>query len=219
MANAVEILTNARKAKGLTQTELANQLGLGLRMYQKMEDGQFPKYKKVHVQAIDKLLGTNIYELVYELGNSGEDFASVDSRDNDNSNWRKNAIPYYPDMNASAGLAFLTDNSNPRAEMFYIPNVDAQAFINVFGDSMYPKYCSGEIIGIKEIEKEFVMFGYAYVIQMINGEAYIKYIKAGADEEHWKLANENMNYESKEFHLSKIDKVFIIKAVITKTTL
>ena len=128
-------------------------------------------------------------------------------------------IPYYPDINASAGLNFLMNNGHNYSVPITIPNVDAEAFINVFGDSMYPKFCSGEIIGIKTIEKDFVMFGQAYVIQMTDGEAYIKYIKKGKDDKHWILASENERYEPKEFNLSKIEKVFIIKAVITKTTL
>lgn len=128
-------------------------------------------------------------------------------------------IPYYPDVNASAGLNFLTENGNNYSVPIKIPNVDAQAFINVFGDSMYPKYCSGEIIGIKEIEKDMVFPGHAFVIQMTDGEAYIKYIDPGKDDDHWILRSENPHYKPKQFHLSKIHKVYIIKAVITKSTL
>jgi phage repressor protein C with HTH and peptisase S24 domain len=129
------------------------------------------------------------------------------------------SIPYYPEINASAGLDFLTDNGNNYNVPISIPNVDATAFINVFGDSMYPKFCSGEIIGIKQIEADYVMYGQAYVVQMKNGEAYLKYIKKGKDDKHWVLASENKQYEPKEFKIDKIDKIFIIKAVITKTTL
>lgn len=128
-------------------------------------------------------------------------------------------IPYYYDVNASAGLNFAMMNDKNDSVPIKIPNVDAQAYINVFGDSMYPKYCSGEIIGVKYIEKEFVMFGQAYVIQMKDGESYLKYILPGKDANHWKLGSENERYPAKEFHLSKIEKVFIIKAVISKITL
>jgi SOS-response transcriptional repressor LexA len=129
------------------------------------------------------------------------------------------SIPYYPDVNASAGLDFLAENGHNYNIPIKIPNVDAQAYINVFGDSMYPKYCSGEIIGVKEIQPDMVFFGHAYVIQMIDGEAYIKYIDPGKDDEHWTLRSENERYKPKQFHLSKINKVFVIKAVITKSTI
>ena len=126
------------------------------------------------------------------------------------------SIPYYPSINTSAGFNFLMDNSQTESIPISIPNVDVQAFINVFGDSMEPKYCSGEIIGFKEVVKEFVMYGYAYVVQMADGALYLKYIRKGKDEKHWILASENSVYEPKEYHLSNINKVYIIKAVISK---
>jgi hypothetical protein len=48
------------------QTELAAKIGLSHRQYHKFEQGEFPKYKRAPVQQIDKLLGTNLYELIYE---------------------------------------------------------------------------------------------------------------------------------------------------------
>ncbi len=128
-------------------------------------------------------------------------------------------IPYYPDKNVSAGLDFLTDNGNNKSATIRIPNVDAEAFVNVFGDSMYPEYCNGEIIGIKKIKKERVMFGYAYVVDMINGDACIKYIDPGKDGDHWILRSANPRYKEKQLHLSKIRNIYFIKVVISKTSI
>lgn len=191
-------LRKLREAKGLSQQELADQLGIPKSRLAKWEErGVIPK-KQDH----DLVKRYFDYEVSHDI--------TPGTR----------TIPYYPDINASAGMDFLTENGSKNLTIpIHIPNVDAQAFINVFGDSMYPKFCSGEIIGVKQVDKDFVMFGQAYVVQMKDGEAYIKYILPGKDEMHWTLANENPNYHSREFHLSKIDKVFLIKAVITKTTL
>lgn len=196
-----EILTDERANRGLTQREMADMLGISEKMYSFYENGKYEGGKTKVSKYLNILYG-NKKKVSNEEGSNPP-----------------NLIPYYPDLNASAGLSMLTDNTSMRVEMINIPNVDAQCFINVFGDSMYPKFCSGEIIGIKEVEKDYVMFGQAYVIQMKNGEAYLKYIKAGRDENHWFLANENKHYEPKEFHIDKIEKLYIIKAVITKTTL
>jgi phage repressor protein C with HTH and peptisase S24 domain len=185
-------LKRARQQLDLSQLELADKIGVTQPMVNYWETGEKPvSFNKA--QLLRDVLGLN--EPPRKL------------------------IPYYPNVTASAGLNNLTENSGVDVEFFDIPNIDADKFINVFGDSMYPKYCSGEIIGIKEIEKDYVMFGQAYVLAMKNGEAYIKFIKAGKDENHWTLANENKHYEPREFHLDKIVKVFIIKAVITKTTI
>lgn len=50
-------------------------------------------------------------------------------------------------------------------------------------------------------------------------EAYFWYIKKDSDSQNWLLVSENDHYEPREFHLKYIEKVFIIKTVITKTTL
>lgn len=127
---------------------------------------------------------------------------------------------YYPGVNASAGLETEMQNDELKRIPINIPNWEkGVSFINVYGDSMYPKFCSGEIIGIKEVEPQYINYGYAYVVILNDGQVFLKYIKKGKDEEHWLLASENSKYESKEYHLSLIKKIFIIKGVITKTTM
>jgi phage repressor protein C with HTH and peptisase S24 domain len=129
------------------------------------------------------------------------------------------SAPYYENVSASAGLSFLMDNNSPAHAYIKIPGIGVDAYINVFGDSMYPKYCSGEIIGIKRIGKEAIFFGYAYVIEMLNGEAYIKYIRQGRDDDHWSLESENEKFQSKDFRIEDIRSVYKIKSVITRTGL
>lgn len=127
---------------------------------------------------------------------------------------------YYPDVSASAGLETEMQNDELNRIPINIPNWERGiAFINVYGDSMYPKFCSGEIIGIKEVEPQYINYGYAYVVIFNDGQVFLKYIRKGKDDEHWVLASENPKYESKEYHLSLIKKIFIIKGVITKTTM
>lgn len=66
------MIIRAREGRGLTQSQMAQRLGASLkqtyslRQYQKIEEGRFPKYKKEIVQQIDRLLGTNAYDVIYE---------------------------------------------------------------------------------------------------------------------------------------------------------
>ena len=130
------------------------------------------------------------------------------------------SAPYYPDANASAGLSFLTDNSNNAPSNYIkIPGLKVDAYINVFGDSMHPLYQSGQIIGIRKIEKDMVHYGYAYVVEMIDGEAYLKYIQPGKDNDHWSLESENPHYSATEFHISKIRNIYKIKSILTRKSL
>ena len=92
---------------------------------------------------------------------------------------------YYPNVSASAGLDISTLNQELEKVPIYLPNFGKDIdFINVYGDSMYPKYNAGEIIGIKLIEFQYLNYGYPYVIIFKNGDAYIKYVKKGKDENH-----------------------------------
>lgn len=127
---------------------------------------------------------------------------------------------YYPNVNASAGLNFLTNNNDLDKIPIRVPNLEkGLSFINVIGDSMYPKYCGGEIIGVKEVSFEYVIFGYTHVIILNNGEIYMKYIHEGKDDDHWLFKSENSFYPDQNFHKSLIHKIFKIKAVITKTSM
>ena len=127
---------------------------------------------------------------------------------------------YYPEVSASAGLENKLHNDELNRIPINIPNWGKDLdFINVFGDSMYPKYCAGEIIGIKEIDAQMLHFGYAYVVIMQDGEVYLKYITAGIDNDHFLLSSENPKNPPREYHLSLIRKIFIVKGVLTKTTM
>lgn len=127
---------------------------------------------------------------------------------------------YYPDVLASAGLESEMLNEELNKIPINIPNWGKDlSFINVYGDSMYPKYCAGEIIGIKEIEASMLHFGLAYVIIMGNGEVYLKYITAGKNPEYFTLSSENPRNPPREYHLNLIKKIYIVKGVLTKTTM
>lgn len=82
---AAQELIKGRERKKLTQTEMAEKLAAALsqtyslRQYQNLEEGKFPKYKKEVVKKLDGLLGTKVYELIYEqdspnaVSDSGDD--------------------------------------------------------------------------------------------------------------------------------------------------
>jgi len=124
---------------------------------------------------------------------------------------------YYPEVIAAAGLDKEVLNQELNRVPINIPNWGkGLIFINVFGDSMYPKYHSGEIIGIKEIEFQYINYGYAYVIVLNNGDTYIKIVQPGSDKEHLILESVNDFYKPKEFHLSLIKSFYSIKGVIKK---
>ena len=124
---------------------------------------------------------------------------------------------YYPNVSALAGLDISTLNQELEKVPIYLPNFGKGIdFINVYGDSMYPKYNAGEIIGIKLIEFQYLNYGYPYVVIFKNGDAYIKYVKKGKDENHVLLESENTFYEPREFNIDLIQNFYSIRGVIKK---
>lgn len=66
MAKPEEILKSARESKGYTQATLAAAIGISSRMLQRYEEGRFPKYKSDSIRKVDELLGTKLYEIIYD---------------------------------------------------------------------------------------------------------------------------------------------------------
>ena len=126
--------------------------------------------------------------------------------------------PYYNDTNIINTInAIIKNRKNPtHTDQILIPGMEVQAYINVFSNSLYPTIKYGEIIGIKEIKKNAVMFGYPYVIKIQNEDVLLSYIEPGANEFHWTLRNENKTFKSRQYHTDTISKLFLIKTLISK---
>ena len=100
---------------------------------------------------------------------------------------------YLPEVSASAGLETSINNDELKKIPVTIPGWEKDIiFINVFGDSMYPKFNSGEVIGVKYVEFQYLNYGYPYVVVFNNGEV----IKITAD-----------FYTHKHNFLDKIDEM------------
>lgn len=124
---------------------------------------------------------------------------------------------YYPEVYAKAGFDFLSLSSEVNKIPVYVPNFGRDVlFINVYGDSMYPKYKSGDIIGIKPVDYVYLVFGHPYVIVFNNDDINIKYVRKGSDDQHVLLVSENENYEPREYPLSIIRAFYAVRGSFNK---
>lgn len=124
---------------------------------------------------------------------------------------------YYPNVVASGGFDFATLNVETERMSVNVPQFEkGLIYINVYGDSMSPRYNSGDVIGIKQIEPDFILYGYPYVVVLTNGDVHIKIIKKGKGEDSILLVSENEYYEPKEFRLELFKQFFVVKGVIKK---
>lgn len=155
--------------------------------------------------------------LIKQLESVGIDFSNVTKRDDKGGK----PVPYY-DIDATAGNVTIFDGENVERVKQYITVPafsDCDMFINVSGNSMYPKYCSGELIALKKInDLDVISLGEAYLI--VTGEQrLLKYIKKGSQKDYLKLVSENENYEEFEIHRKKIIHLYLVKGKITKNAI
>jgi transcriptional regulator with XRE-family HTH domain len=190
-----------REEKNMSQTDLAKLLDVSLRTVQNYEADQtkIPLnklhniYKVLNVDLSNNLFLKDVIEVEEPTGY------------------------YHPNVSAAAGMDKEMVNDELHRIPVSLPNWEKGIeFINVYGDSMYPKYNAGEIIGIKIIEFEYLNYGYPYVIIFENGDIYIKIVQPGTDNEHLKLESTNEFYKPKEFHKNQMKSFYSIKGVIKK---
>lgn len=98
------------------------------------------------------------------------------------------------DIRVSAGSGVSLDgDENSVTEYVSVPSMNGCIGITVYGDSMTPKYCSGDIIFVKPIpELDEIDFGRTYVI-ITKTDRYLKNIYEGNTGNSIRLNSLNMD--------------------------
>ncbi|WP_443945473.1 LexA family transcriptional regulator [Pedobacter sp. AW1-32] len=132
----------------------------------------------------------------------------------------KEGVPYFDISLAEMETPELNEE---KAEYFvnYRPFNDCTAYLPVYGDSMYPKYASGDIIAVKQIFNfEVLQWGEAYVVMTddeSNGLRSIKLVFEHIDKSKVILRSSNPNFKGDTILSRKnIVSMYIIKGKITR---
>ncbi|WP_442588628.1 XRE family transcriptional regulator [Pedobacter sp. AW31-3R] len=104
------------------------------------------------------------------------------------------------------------------------PLNDCDAFLTVYGDSMYPKYASGEIIAVREVTNmEVIQWGEAYLIitdETANNMITVKSVFEHYNESSLVLRAFNPAYTGDTIiERSAIKRLFIIKGKVMRNQL
>lgn len=95
-----------------------------------------------------------------------------------------------------------------------VPDLKADLVIDVFAENMSPRYTPGQRIAIEEVDKDMILFGFAYLLVLINGQKHIMYVRKGNAPDHWLLESENSRFDSREMPTDKIRQIFMIKGYV-----
>jgi len=104
------------------------------------------------------------------------------------------------------------------------PFNDCDAYLPVYGDSMYPQYASGEIIAVREVvNKDIIQWGEAYLViadSYANNITTVKLLFEHNYEGKIILRAANPNYKGDTIlDRSAIKRLFLVKGKITRNQL
>ena len=87
---------------------------------------------------------------------------------------------------------------------------DGDFVIQIYGDSMSPKYESGSMVLVRKIEmwREYLEFGATYILELQDARRIIKNVHKGKDENSFKLVSINPTYEPSDIPKSMVSQVF-----------
>ena len=129
---------------------------------------------------------------------------------------KEEGIPLIP-IDAVAGMLSGDDHTivEYECEHYVIPIFrGAEFLIQVKGDSMQPKYYSGDIVACKRLPLDtFFQWNRTYVIDSEQG-ALIKKVEAGSDNAHIMLVSENKEYKPFEIAKEKIYSIALVMGVV-----
>lgn len=130
-------------------------------------------------------------------------------------NQRDNGIPLIP-VEAMAG--YFTGEvsiSESECERLNIPGIKADFVIPISGDSMEPRYYSGDYVACQCIERidTFFQWGKVYIIDTSQG-ILLKKIKKSNAPGHIVLVSENPEYDPIDMPLSEVYHIALVKALV-----
>ena len=197
-----------RKANKITQSELADYLGIGQPFISQIEKGGRP----IPSEYISKLLSSKQWDTSMLTGEGA--MLKHESPTELKSN---TSIPFYDiDVTASIAEAF---HDTPEIPQYYIdfpPLNDCTAAFPVFGESMEPDFFAGEVVLVKEITNvDSMLWGEPYlVITNANCDNLrtIKNVYLSEDRQYFILRATNPRY-SGDTIISRNDvlKIFLVK--------
>ena len=99
--------------------------------------------------------------------------------------------------------------------------MDGDCVIPVYGDSMSPKYPSGSFILIRCVElwREYIEYGAAYVLELVDERRLIKNIRKSAVQGCFLLESVNPLYEPSDIAKDMIQKVFRVLMCVRRESL
>lgn len=215
------------KNQGVTNKVVADALGIESTNIGRYDD--LSKRKISELITISKSLNMSLSELIQQSVSDDVELEEVTiiNRPKYTEKVEENGELYLYDIEAAANLKSLLVNKDQnilgKISIPNIPKCDGAVYVK--GDSMYPLLKSGDIIAYKEVpvEIQHIFYGEMYLVSIdIEGEEYltVKYINQSERGCEWiKLVSYNQHHQPKDFPLSSVRALALVKLSIRMNTM
>lgn len=160
-----------RVSLGMNQEEFAKAIGFSRSSVQKWERKE---------RNPDEIAIYKIDELIQKSTNEHIELKKDQEKAEVSEHTEIKGVPYYENIDGTAHIttSFSDYKERPTFYIDYEHFNDCDAYVNVVGDSMYPNYCSGEIIAVKRIYNiDIIQWGEAHFVVTNSNANEMKTIK------------------------------------------
>lgn len=219
--NFGELVKKVRMAKGMTLQQFYGPFAEHVSNFSAIERGK---------RKIGKRLSKDIvsYHQISEhwlASGEGEMFKQSLSGESALAKGEAVHVPFYNvDMSEIQFGSHRLFQDDPEYYVNFKPFNDCDAYLPIYGDSMYPKYASGEIIAIREIRNfDVILWGEAYLVvtnESANNLVTVKLLFEHANKNKLILRSSNPNFKGETvIDKAVINRMFVIKGKVTRNQL
>ncbi|MFA4866999.1 MAG: S24 family peptidase [Pedobacter sp.] len=212
-------LSEVRKVMEMTKEEFYSPITKHVSNFTAIENGK---------RNIGRRLSDDIakyYHVNPDWLETGEGEMFEEGFSNDEISAMKKGVPYF-NVNLSE-ISFESFNTLKEPPEYYVnfrPFNDCDAYLPIYGDSMYPKYASGEIIAVREVRNfNIIQWGEAYLLvgdERANSITTVKLLFEHSNQSKIILRSSNPNFKGDTvIDKDMIKRMFIVKGKVTRNQL
>lgn len=210
-----ENLRVLREGRGLKVPDLARKTGLSKQQIYDWEKGAYEP-RKDSLDVLTEFFGVSEQEILYSNLTSEPSGKEVRKTVQAPVRNGRHAIPFF-DTIAVGGTDVLADQTAVRepSEMIYPGTFlsTATGSLRIYGHSMFPKYPAGCIVAYRDADKDVIIWGEDYVIEL-SDRRIIKRLERSKKEGFVSAVSYNKSdeypYEPIDIPLSKVKRLYMV---------
>lgn len=222
-------LREARKFLGLTQKAMAEILQIGQNTYSMIETGRISLTNRNKGILAERIrlnpiwVDCGVGEMFLDHRPQNKELTAIINQESTPSTNLSQGVPYYSKPVTGSMIISFDDLANEEAEYHinFAPFNDCSFYRPVWGESMSPRYNSGDIIACKKIiNKNYILYGETYLcIISLDGDFYeaIKILrKHTTDPTKIILRPANPEFDETTIPIDSILELYLIKGKIER---